>query len=99
MEPFFWPSTREKLPGKHGQQDLIAAPAAPGQTSKPFQNKHFPTWHGFRSVVLRTAAWESLGGSQGDPQTSLGGLWFADHSRGEPPMENTLPPGLSRARE
>src|ERR1700682_6251108 len=27
MEPFFCPSTRKKLPGKHGQQDLIAAPA------------------------------------------------------------------------
>jgi hypothetical protein len=28
MEPFFCPPTRKKLPGKHGQQDLIAAPAA-----------------------------------------------------------------------
>jgi hypothetical protein len=28
MEPFFCPSTGKKLPGKHGQQDLIAAPAA-----------------------------------------------------------------------
>jgi hypothetical protein len=27
MESFFYPSTRKKLPGKHGQQDLIAAPA------------------------------------------------------------------------
>jgi hypothetical protein len=26
MEPFFCPSTRKKLPGKHGQQHLIAAP-------------------------------------------------------------------------
>jgi hypothetical protein len=25
MEAFFCPSTRKKLPGKHGQQDLIAA--------------------------------------------------------------------------
>src|ERR1700733_2289704 len=25
MEPFVYPSTRKKLPGKHGQQDLIAA--------------------------------------------------------------------------
>jgi hypothetical protein len=24
MEAFFCPSTRKKLPGKHGQQDLIA---------------------------------------------------------------------------
>jgi hypothetical protein len=29
MEPFFCPSTRKKLPGKHGQQDLIAALPAP----------------------------------------------------------------------
>jgi hypothetical protein len=29
MEPFFCPSTRKKLPGKHGQQDLIAARTAP----------------------------------------------------------------------
>jgi hypothetical protein len=26
MEPFFCPSTGKKLPGKHGQQHLIAAP-------------------------------------------------------------------------
>src|ERR1700694_1027722 len=75
MEPFFWPPTRKKLPGKHGQQDLIAAPAAPGETSKPFQDKHFPTWHGFRSVSceprlgralavrkgIRRRAWEGFG--------------------------------------
>jgi hypothetical protein len=29
MESFFCPSTRKKLPGKHGQQDLIAARAIP----------------------------------------------------------------------
>jgi hypothetical protein len=28
MESFFRASTRKKLPGKHGQQDLIAAPGA-----------------------------------------------------------------------
>jgi hypothetical protein len=32
MEPFFCPSTRKKLPGKHGQQDLIAALTAALQT-------------------------------------------------------------------
>src|ERR1700681_493580 len=74
MEPFFCPLTRKKLPGKHGQQDLIAAPPTPRETSKPFQNKHFPTWHGFRSVSCRTAAWESLAVRKRDPQTSLGGL-------------------------
>jgi hypothetical protein len=25
MESFFWPATGKKLPGKHGQQELIAA--------------------------------------------------------------------------
>jgi hypothetical protein len=29
MEPFFCPPTGKKLPGKHGQQDLIAAPKSP----------------------------------------------------------------------
>jgi hypothetical protein len=29
MEPFFCLPTRKKLPGKHGQQDLIAAPKTP----------------------------------------------------------------------
>jgi hypothetical protein len=29
MEPFFCPPTGKKLPGKHGQQDLIAAPRNP----------------------------------------------------------------------
>jgi hypothetical protein len=29
MESFFCPATGKKLPGKHGQQDLIAARAAP----------------------------------------------------------------------
>jgi hypothetical protein len=48
MEPFFCPSTRKKLPGKHGQQDLIAAPQRPGKTANPFQHRYFPTWHGFR---------------------------------------------------
>jgi len=46
----------------------------PRETSKPFQNKHFPTWHGFRSVTCRTAG-------LGEPfrfeklirETSLGG--------------------------
>jgi hypothetical protein len=36
MEPFFCPSTRKKLPGKHGQQDLSAAPAGPRQITQAF---------------------------------------------------------------
>jgi len=41
MEPFYCLSTRKKLPGKHGQQDLIAALDTSGETSKSFQNKYF----------------------------------------------------------
>jgi hypothetical protein len=52
MVSFFCPAGRKKLPGKHGQQDLIAAPPALAETSKPLQNKHFLNWHGFRSVAL-----------------------------------------------
>jgi hypothetical protein len=60
MEPFFCPATGKKLPGKHGQQDLIAARAAPLETSKPFQHRYFLNWHGFRSDVGELKAWESL---------------------------------------
>jgi hypothetical protein len=49
MESFFCFPTGKKLPGKHGQQDLIAALARPGKTAKSFRNQAFPTWHGFRS--------------------------------------------------
>jgi hypothetical protein len=48
MESFFCPPARKKLPGKHGQQDLIAARLARAQTSNTFQNHHFLVWHGFR---------------------------------------------------
>ena len=76
---------------------LLPPPRPPGETSKPFQNKHFPTWHGFRSVCLRTAG-------LGEPfrfeklirETSLGGQRLRIIWRGEPPMENTLLIGLSR---
>jgi hypothetical protein len=60
MESFFCPSTRKKLPGKHGQQDLSAARRGLPETPKPFKIRHFPTWHGFRFVECGTAAWESL---------------------------------------
>ena len=52
MEPFFCPPTRKKLPGKHGQQDLIAARAAAlAKHLSHCKIYHFPTWHGFRSVL------------------------------------------------
>jgi hypothetical protein len=41
MEPFFCPSTRKKLPGKHGQQDLIAAPQRPWQIIQALQISMF----------------------------------------------------------
>jgi hypothetical protein len=33
MEPFFCAPARKKLPGKHSQQDLIAAPSATRRNS------------------------------------------------------------------
>jgi hypothetical protein len=39
MEPFFCSSTGKKLPGKHGQQDLIAAPALAIRSIQAFE-KH-----------------------------------------------------------
>jgi hypothetical protein len=48
MEPFFCSATGKKLPGKHGQQHLSAAPKIPGKTANILQNMHFQTWHGFR---------------------------------------------------
>jgi hypothetical protein len=37
MEPFFCPPTRKKLPGKHGQQDLIAALPYPLSIAQVFE--------------------------------------------------------------
>src|SRR5258706_3108013 len=60
MESFIWPSTRKKLPGKHGQQDLIASLTGTAETPNPFQHRYFLNWHGFRSVYSEPRAWESL---------------------------------------
>src|SRR6266481_9445955 len=93
MEPFFCPSTRKKLPGKHGQQNLIAAPAKHLSHSR---TDIFRIGTAFalinseprlgRALAVRTIrgrrAWEGSG--------------FAAHRRGEPAMENTLLVGLSR---
>jgi hypothetical protein len=37
MESFFCPPTRKKLPGKHGQQDLIAASQNPLLAAQAFE--------------------------------------------------------------
>jgi hypothetical protein len=52
MESFFWAPTGKKLPGKHGQQDLIAALKSPFQNDKPLKLFHISKWHGFRSNLL-----------------------------------------------
>ena len=60
MEPFFCPSTRKKLPGKHGQQDLIAAlRAARANHLSPSNIDVFQSGTAFALTPLRTAAWES----------------------------------------
>jgi hypothetical protein len=48
MVSFICPSTRKKLPGKHGQQDLSAALPGTRKTPNPFNRRHFQDWHGFR---------------------------------------------------
>src|SRR5713101_2941519 len=76
---------------------LLPPPRPPGETSKPFQNMHFPTWHGFRSVCSRTAGLgEPFRFEKWIRGTSLGGQRLRIIWRGEPPMENTLLIGLSR---
>jgi hypothetical protein len=42
MEPFFCPSARKKLPGKHGQQDLIAGGAASLQNIQAIEKYKLP---------------------------------------------------------
>jgi hypothetical protein len=39
------------LPGKHGQQPLIAACACAIKTSNPFENLGFLNWHGIRFEI------------------------------------------------
>jgi hypothetical protein len=48
MEPFDCAATGKKLPGKHGQQDLSAAPFGLFETPNFLKGLNFPTWHGFR---------------------------------------------------
>ena len=91
------------LPGQLGKscranmvnKTLLPPLRTPCETSNHLKNRDFPTWHGFRSVDWRTAAWESFGGST-DPQTAWEGLSAGSSLRGELPMENALLVGLSR---
>jgi hypothetical protein len=48
MECFDCAATGKKLPGKHGQQDLSAAPSGFLKIPKILKSLNFPTWHGFR---------------------------------------------------
>src|SRR6266852_1667659 len=97
MEPFVCPSTRKKLPGKHGQQDLIAAPSAPRRNIQALPEQAFSNLARLSLCLQRTAG-------LGEPfrfeklirETSLGGQRLRIIWRGEPPMENTLLIGLSR---
>jgi hypothetical protein len=59
MDSFFCFAGGKKLPGKHGQQSLIAALPGSGKSPKPFHKHDFPIWHGFRTSSSRTKAWES----------------------------------------
>src|SRR3984893_1843209 len=96
MDSFFWFAGGKKLPGKHGQQHLIAALPGSGKSSKPFHKHDFRNWHGFRTSSSRTKAWESwrFGGIR--RPRAWEGFGFLGSLRGEPPMENALLIGLSR---
>jgi hypothetical protein len=59
MEPFFCPPTRKKLPGKHGQQDLIAASQNPLPITQAFEIISISKLARLSLRPLRTAAWES----------------------------------------
>src|ERR1700736_6801939 len=74
---------------------LLPPPQDPGKTPNPLQNQHFQTWHGFRSLLWRTAGLGEPGGSHGIRRRAWEGF-FADRQRGELPMENALLIGLSR---
>jgi hypothetical protein len=51
MEPFFYRRGGKKLPGKHGQQALIAAWPALPFLSNHLVMRHFSSWHGIRSDI------------------------------------------------
>ena len=67
------------MPGKHGQQDLIAAPSGPVQTPNPLQNHAFSD---LARLSLSSRAEPRLGraGGSSDPQTAWEGC--ADRSKG-----------------
>src|SRR5437660_1505277 len=98
MEPFFYRCGGKKLPGKHGQQDLIAAWPAPAFPSRYLKKQHFSKWHGIRSKGQRTTeAWESLSQVRKARDVRLGGRFARMvFLRGEESMENALLIGLSR---
>jgi hypothetical protein len=48
------------LPGRYGQQDLIAELSAPVRFHNELKILSFQTWHGFRYILDDRKAWESL---------------------------------------
>jgi hypothetical protein len=48
MEPFFYRWGRKNLPGKHGQQAVIAACPHPDFFPNKLNTHRFQTWHGIR---------------------------------------------------
>src|SRR6201987_1662473 len=56
---------------------LLPPGPTPIPTSNSLKESSFPDWHGFRCVLQRTAAWESLGGLK-DPRSQA---WEGNGSR------------------
>src|SRR5216684_4154470 len=79
MDSFVWLAARKKLPGKHGQQALIAAPPASAKTSNPLSNRYFLNWHGFRCGYGEPRLGRAF--RFASSATSLGGP-RADHLKG-----------------
>src|ERR1700721_1496421 len=72
---------------------LLPPGNAPGETSKSFQNRRFPNWHGFRCDVGEPRLGRACGSQH--PRAGLGGPARGSF-RGELSMENALLIGLSR---
>jgi hypothetical protein len=56
---FFWSRTGKILPGKHGQQDLIAARRALAFSPIYLKSNKFQNWHDPRITQSEPDAWES----------------------------------------
>jgi hypothetical protein len=72
MEPFFCAAGGKKLPGKHGQQDLIAALQTSPRLFNQLNLFKFSDWHGFRSNFSEPPRLGRADDGLKDPQTRLG---------------------------